>query len=200
MREIVICGEKLLATDKEYNLLGSDQDLMSSHWTPKPDDVCVDVGFGPGTWTLVALARGARTFSFDPKADAADILKRHIELNGFTKAMVMELGLWNASAIVPFGANGFKEKEMSSEKACITLDLFFMVHVVERVDYINMDAEGSEMNILWGARRTIRRHLPKLIIEVHNPEEWDVLEEEISIAGPYTFIRKDNFLIAEPKK
>jgi len=200
MREIFICGQKLLVTDEEGNLIGSDQNLISRHWTPKPGDVCVDAGFGPGTWTLIALARGATTFSFDPKENATDILKRHIELNGFKLATVIQMGLWNAAAMLPFGANGFKEKEMSFERPCTTLDLHFSEHPVERVDYINMDVEGSEMNVLFGARKTLRRHLPKLIIEVHDMAEWDGLEEEIAAAGPYTFLRENNFLIAEPRK
>lgn len=200
MREIVVCGEKILATEEEHSLIGSDQDLMSRHWTPKPGDVCVDVGFGPGTWTLVALARGARTYSFDPKENAADILRRHIEINHFKRARVIQMGLWNATAMVPFGVNGFKEKDLSSERPCTTLDAYFAEYVVERVDYINMDAEHSEMNILWGARKTLRRHLPKLIIEVHDKAQWDDLEEEIAAAGPYAFLREDNFLIAEKKK
>jgi FkbM family methyltransferase len=198
MAELVICGEKILLTDEHAGLFGSDMDIMGRHWKPNPGDVFIDAGFGPGTWTLVALAKGARTFSFDPKPYAVEILEKQIALNGFNQAMVVQKGLWNHTGSAPFGANSFKEHAVG-EMPVTTLDEFFSEMPVDRVDCINMDVEWAEMEVIEGAQETIRKFLPKLVIEIHDDGSVQALEDNIKALGPYTVIRDAGFLIAEPE-
>lgn len=41
-----------------------------------------------------------------------------------------------------------------------------------RVDLVKIDVEGAESLVLRGMQRTLKRHRPTLIIEVHSPDNW----------------------------
>jgi hypothetical protein len=51
----------------------------------------------------------------------------------------------------------------------VTLDDFVAEHAIDRLDFIKVDTEGAEINVLTGAADTIRRFRPGMFIEV-NPE------------------------------
>jgi len=198
MKVLPICGEQIKVTDEEANLFLADWDVMFRHLKLSFGSVFVDAGCGPGAWTLVALAKGAITYSFDPKPNAVDILKRQIVLNGFIRGTIIQAGLWKTPGMLPFGVNSFKDPPVGKAYA-ITLDEFF-IGKIDRLELINMDVEWCELEALEGARQVLKRFHPKLIIEVHQGISMDAVEKEISLAGSYSFAREGGFLIAEHLK
>lgn len=196
-RTVKIGGAEFLATAEGAAQIVSDNEIMRGYWKVQPGDVCLDIGFGPGTWTLVALAKGGRTISFDPKPDAVRMLMDQLIVNAFTRALVMPFGLWDRSGVLPFGANGFREDVMEERRPVETLDAVMSWLDPKRVDYINMDAEWSEREIVKGARFTIRRHHPKIIIELHDESYREEIVHELKELAPYHFMADGGFLLAK---
>ena len=54
------------------------------------------------------------------------------------------------------------------EVRTISIDDFVSQNHIKRIDFIRCDTEGSEMLILRGAVKTIEKHKPNLLIEIHN--------------------------------
>jgi FkbM family methyltransferase len=50
--------------------------------------------------------------------------------------------------------------------------------VYDKVDLIQLDVEGSELYVLLGARNSIRKHFPLIILETVNGEINDLLKDE----------------------
>jgi hypothetical protein len=71
----------------------------------------------------------------------------------------------------------------------MTLDSFCKEYNVERVDFIKIDAEGSEREIIKGAKETIKRFKPKMAIAAyHLPDDKKVIPELVlSIRNDYKF-------------
>lgn len=198
-RLVQIGGAEFLALERDAGEFGSDDEIMKAHWNVQPGDICLDIGFGPGTWTLVALAKGGRTISFDPKPECSRMLTDQIVLNHFRRALVLPFGLWQSTGLMPFGANGFVETDMKREMAVDTLDSVVDWLKPPRVDLVNMDAEWSEREVVRGARKTIKIFRPKIIIEIHDENYTAEIVEEISSLGWYEFWRDRGFLVATPK-
>lgn len=77
------------------------------------------------------------------------------------------------------------EKMQQISVPLITLDYALAIHGVERVDYLSVDVEGREMDVLQGF--DIARRRPRLVI-VENNNLWDALIEYFTAAG-YTLAR-----------
>jgi len=71
----------------------------------------------------------------------------------------------------------------------MTLDSFVKEYNVERVDFIKIDAEGSEREILKGAKETIKKFKPRMAIAAyHLPDDKKVIPELLlSIRDDYKF-------------
>jgi FkbM family methyltransferase len=199
-QRIRLADAEFLAEAHVAGLLGTDEDAIRRYWKVGPDDVCLDIGFGPGTWTLVALAKGARTISFDPKPEAVRILMNQVMLNGFTRAVVLPFGLWEFSGDIPFGVNSFKEDNMKDRRRVVRLDDVMAWLRPPHLDFVNMDAEWAEREIVRGARATISGYRPTLIIELHDEAyRAEIIKDITACGGEYVFERDKGFLIAAPK-
>jgi len=55
-----------------------------------------------------------------------------------------------------------------TEVGSITLDSFVFKNNIEHIDFIKLDAEGAELDVLKGAKETIEKFKPKLAISVYH--------------------------------
>jgi hypothetical protein len=45
------------------------------------------------------------------------------------------------------------------------------------VDFVKVDVEGGEVDVLAGAEQTIRAHRPQLLVEIHNLDNLALCQE-----------------------
>jgi len=165
----------------------------------KENDIVFDFGAHIGFFSYFALQKGAKeVYAFEPNPYVFEILKKHAEMWS-DKIKPFEIAIYSS--------NGFQEllipnsltdgstlvlKEIGGEKVKVktmTLDSFVKEHNVERVDFIKIDAEGSEREIIKGAKETIRRFKPKMAIAAyHLPDDKKAIPELVlSIRDDYKF-------------
>lgn len=194
---VEMCGSSFLIKHDQGSLFGSDREIIEKYWHPQKSGIYLDVGFGPGTWTLAALACGARTLSFDPSPAAFKILTETIMLNGFRDALVSTMGLWHYNGRHPFSGNSLVKGDLGAgEVPVATLDDFMMFVRLPYINAINMDVEWAEREVILGARKTIRNCWPDVIIDLHDDKYQGEIEVELKKLGPYSFKRDAGFMIA----
>ena len=139
---------------------------------------CVDVGANVGFYTLHMAKRvGARgrVFAFEPDPRNASRLRRNIALNAFdavvevAETAVSERdgrGTLHRSDDAHSGWGSLaphREETTSMEVPTTTLDSFLDARGIDRVDLLKADVEGSEVELLRGAARSLAasriRHL-----------------------------------------
>lgn len=158
---------------------------MLKHWQIKEGDVVVDAGAHIGSWTLPALAQGAaRVLCYEPQEQSVEILKNNIALNRWdSKCILVQKALWDKSDVVlpyywpisislEFSKTGWIVSRTEGEVLTTTLDDSVKEEGLEKLDWLKIDVDGSEVFLLDGAQQTIRQFKPTILIAKH----YDILE------------------------
>ncbi len=134
---------------------------------PGRDDVVVDVGANYGDTTVWWGKRhGASVIAFEPLEGVFEILKENVKLNE------LQVELHNTALGDGKNLSGhlsgsmFVSSETSGQMSfkSVTLDSLGM----DRIDILKIDVEGFEYEVLSGAKETLRRTSPRIIIETHS--------------------------------
>ncbi|MFT4115581.1 FkbM family methyltransferase [Bradyrhizobium sp.] len=144
--------------------------------------VAIDVGANMGYYTVLFgsnVGAGGHVLAVEPNPGAASLLRRSIDINGYTSRTRIEevacsdRSLTGARLVVPatepknayIADDGLLPGPGSVETACVTLDA--LCEPYSRVDFIKIDAEGSEERIFAGMSAILDRHRPTVVMEIN---------------------------------
>lgn len=156
--------------------------------------VVYDVGSNEGIFSLYAareVAEGGQLVAFEPHPLAFRRTVRNLELNRFpcrTLAFNIALGKEHGRATMacPSGESArstlnqtIAEKYRSDGEKCASFEV-----QIERMDdlvgqglrgpdFIKIDTEGHELDVLIGAEQTLRRYSPEIFLELHGTTTQD---------------------------
>jgi len=137
---------------------------------------CLDVGANVGAVAL-ALAKHAgpagKVYAFEPGPPNQQRLRRNLALNPSLagRMEVRECGvgdrpgeLWWAEEYGNPG-NALLSERGTHKIPVITLDAFLRERSLPRVDFVKIDVEGMELQVMHGARELLRKFHPALYFE-----------------------------------
>lgn len=157
-----VSGERILrlADNRQYF-----NELTFMHDSSK--EVFVDCGAFDGDTIMkyAAFTSGIykKIFAFEPNEENGRKLKKNV--GKLVNVEIINKGTWKEDAVLEFEENG-SASQIIDEGRGITVDVTTIDKIVgeEKVTFIKMDVEGSELESLEGAAETIRRNMPKLAI------------------------------------
>src|SRR5215469_6609330 len=143
----------------------------------QPGMRAIDVGANYGIYTSV-LARGVgpggRVWALEPASTTLECLTETIAINSFSQVDVVRLALSNRSGTARLGIE--RNSELNSltvragqpteEVPLATLDGFAATADVKNIDFLKLDAEGEELNILAAGQDFMHRESPLVMFEV----------------------------------
>jgi len=141
-----------------------------------PDRVFVDVGANVGAYSLRAAAKGMQVVSFEPNPENVALLRKNAELNRLSLDL-HECALGSSEGRVRLSQTGGTSKVTENEGIEVplaTLDSFNLPWV----DLMKIDVEGYEFDVVEGARKTLERCHPNIMVEMHH---WLGAEKEASM-------------------
>jgi FkbM family methyltransferase len=166
--------------------------------TVRDSDVVVDVGAHLGTFTRVALQRGARVVvAIEPNPVNTTCMERTFASEiAAGRVRLVRAAAWHSPGSLTFefgdssqmGHVGASANARSRAKAlpvrAVTLDQLPGELKLDRVDFIKMDIEGAERHALAGASRLLAQHKPRLAICIyHTPDDRDVVPRVVRSAN-----------------
>jgi len=149
----------------------------------RPDWVFFDVGANFGYYSMLVShfsGRRAQVYAFEPFAPNYRLLNRNKSLNDLGNLRTFKLALSDRDGGVEFllpkednlghgrilaDASLATPERVVERVESTTLDGFVRKNGVEKIDFIKVDIEGAEMLFLAGARETLARLRPTLMIE-----------------------------------
>ncbi len=173
-----------------------EKEMLALADVVQPGDVCFDVGAAGGTYAWLLARRvgpGGRVYAFEPRprshravAMAQRVLRQstvsvhQVGLSDSQELKTILVPLWRG---VPFTTRAFLASGSDREADAVpagftslrpmtvpmtTMDRFVAEHSIDRVDFIKADVEGAELAMLEGARGSIERWHPSVLLEIED--------------------------------
>jgi FkbM family methyltransferase len=144
---------------------------------PRPRDLVVDVGAHKGIFATWCALHGAHVLAFEPCVDSYQALLRNVYMNRLEdRVSPRNLAIWSQACRLPLyhwpgdaGGNSLTENTRveAEEVFCTTLEEVF--HSIGWCDFLKVDCEGSEFEIVGNAPQEVLKRVGALSIEVHSP-------------------------------
>lgn len=133
-------------------------------------DTVFDLGANLGTFSVPLAAKGATVYGFEMLSENIAHLKRSINQNDLRTLTLVEGAVSDRPGTL--GAGGFSAWGSVSEGSpnrvrAVVIDQWAKEAGLEKVDFMKIDIEGSEMAALRGARGVIERDKPDMVIEAN---------------------------------
>ena len=157
-------------------------DMLIQH--VKPTTTVLDVGAHIGSHTLYMswLAGPAgRVYAFEPQKKIYRELVQNLALNGATNVLPLRFAVGDTNTIIEMdisevGNEGSTAVGKGGDKAELrTIDSFGF----RNVSLIKIDVEHLEDQVIAGARKTILRDKPKLLVEIQGGYDPDTAPAEV---------------------
>lgn len=161
--EVVDCGQ---VSAHNASTFFDDEPVLGVLSEIQPGDVFVDAGAALGSYTIPALAMGARVYAFEPCEDVGEILMHNVMVNGWaTRCSILKDVLFDGGPY-PEPLKAYAAEAKLDISQTVALDEFFAGEA-GRVDFMKLDVEGAELGLLEGASECLQAWKPTLVIEDH---------------------------------
>ena len=155
---------------------------------PVKGDIAIDGGAYDGATSRDFAMQGAKVYAFEMSAQNYKNCLARAEKYNF---VIENIGLSNHEGLENYSGGGTGARKGSGTETgnFIDLDTYVLRKNLPRVDYIKLDIEGAELDMLHGAAKTISRWKPKMAISAyHTPEDlWTLANYIKSLRSDYEF-------------
>lgn len=142
-----------------------------------PSGIVFDIGANTGYYALLAssaVGPSGQVHAFEMQPAMSAILRRNVRRNGLGNVRVVDAACWSApgeAAIEPHGDPGSARLGFFTGGVRVpltTIDDYVATAGVSRLDFLLVDAEGADFEILKGAATVLERFRPAVLAEVHH--------------------------------
>ena len=152
-----------------FYIFGLKQYNIKNIFEVKNDAVVFDIGAFKGDTAYFfskKCSNKARIYDFEPDENNYKVLLKIKDKYKLNNVITKNILLSNAEKEIDFIS--MIENTPTIKKNAITIDKFVEENNIEKIDYIKMDVEGAEKNILEGAIKTIKKFKPSLAIAIYH--------------------------------
>jgi len=162
--------------------------------------IVFDIGAHVGYYSLLASALvgpKGKVFAFEPLPRNVSYLKRHIALNRITNIEVLEIAVSDNNGTMKFKEGDANSMGHLSETGPIlvktnSLDALISKQRIPVPDYIKIDVEGAELEVLNGANSLLTNYHPTIFLSTHGRDIHQACCNYLTFSG-YTFKLIDNY-------
>ncbi|HZB99699.1 MAG TPA: FkbM family methyltransferase [Nitrososphaeraceae archaeon] len=155
-------------------------------FTPKEGDIVIDIGAHIGRYTITSskqVGNTGKVVAIEADPDNFELLKRNIALNNLTNVLPLNyaafstrtrIKLYEQSASAKYNSvmltRAAKTKNYVEVNAD-TLDSILKQNGINQVNWIKIDVEGAEYEVLKGSTEMLSGENVSLLVEIHNIED-----------------------------
>lgn len=167
----------------------------------KEDDIVVDVGGHLGSFAIFVSqkARKGQIIVYEPAKDNFDTLVKNIDLNNAANVIIHNKAVTHQNGEIEFyssdtitSSGSLFENGVSSKKTkvrSVMLQDIFKQNKIDRIDFLKIDVEGAEYDMLLSSDKRILSRVKCLALEYHDFIERGTFRQIVN------HLRKFNFRV-----
>jgi FkbM family methyltransferase len=180
-----------------------EEDIIE-HFTPKEGDIVVDIGAHMGRYTIISSKRvgaNGKVVAIEAHPGNFEMLNSNIKLNQLTNVMPLNYAVYSKETKIklylPDEESGYtmhhsimsnyvftKYKDKTGDKfvevGANTLDYLLQLKGITDVNWVKIDVEGAEFEVLKGAHNVLSNSKDiSLLIEVHGKDTYEPIIESL---------------------
>ena len=167
----------------------------------KPGDTCWDIGANIGFYTCLLAAQvepAGAVVAYEPATRTYGYLHENVSLNQFANVTIINRGLGDKAEQRPLyyseaglteGTASLKYTDGRAVSERVTLDTIDnLVHELPVPDFIKIDVEGYQLEVLRGGEHLLKTHAPLIMAELKdvgetNRADFSEIEQYIADLG-----------------
>ena len=174
----------------DFKIMTIHEDDIIKRFTPKEGDIVIDIGAHIGLYTIISSKRvgaNGKVVAIEAHPGNFEMLNSNIKLNQLTNVIPLNYAVHSKETKVklylPSGESGFTKyntimpnwinaQEKFVEVNANTLDYLLQFNEIrqEEVNWIKIDVEGAEFEVLKGATNVLSKSKDiAILMELHGP-------------------------------
>ena len=191
---------------EDFIVMTRHEDDIIERFLPKQGDIVVDIGAHMGRYTIIGAKRvgtQGKVVAIEAHPGNFEMLNRNIKLNQLTNVIPLNYAVYSKETKIklylPDEESGYtmhhsimsnyvftKYKDKTADKfvevSANTLDYLLQLKGLTDVNWIKIDVEGAEFEVLKGATNVLSKSKDiSLLIEVHGPDNYRPILEFLSL-------------------
>jgi FkbM family methyltransferase len=167
----------------------------------KETSCIIDIGAHLGSFTVLAAkaANQGNIYAYEPFPEKFQLLQENVKLNNLTNVRIFNLGVLGEPQTVEFfvshnaGHSAFRKTDQSIKVQCTSLPAIFDDNAIEHCDYLKIDCEGAEYDILFNTPKSYFEKIGMIVLEYH-----DRMYEKKNVKELQTLLEEHNFTVTVP--
>ena len=167
----------------------------------KKEDIVIDIGAHVGYFTMYAAKKAYQgiIYSIEPYKESFEIFKKNLNLNELTNVKPFHAAISKKTEQITLyidkdnqiGNSMFKtDTSVRSEKvSSFSLEDFIINNKIKKINFLKIDCEGAEFEIILNLKKEIMKNVNKMSIEVHENSNTD------SVDKLENFLNENNFKV-----
>ena len=178
---------------------------VRKHFNPKEGDVVIDVGAAFGLYTLPSskqVGQSGKVIAIEAHPKNYEMLNRNVKLNNLTNVTCLNYAVYSTKTKVKIYSNytimservSGKGKEKAKEVNADTLDNILEQSGIaaEQVNWIKIDVEGAELEVLKGAHNILSNSKDIAIsIEIHGQNKYQPVIDVLNSYNLRVIVQKN---------
>ena len=179
---------------EDFIIMSAHEDEIIEHFCPKEGDIVVDVGAHYGRYTIIGSKRvgiNGKVIAIEAHPGNFDILNRNIQLNRLTNVIPLNYAVYSQrtkiklylpdedlgytmhhSVMFSYLSTKYKLKDNEGkfvEVIANTLDSLLEANGISQANWIKIDVEGAELEVLRGGHNILSNSNDlAILVEVHD--------------------------------